>query len=197
MTIQCLQSCRWFELFLRLRPTATLRAFQPRREHVVTWTDVAGNRKVCVFLFRRQDGWHWAEWRVPKSLMRLLIPRNDEQINFLELAAVALALSTFQQFLRGQAWTAWIDNQGVVGSLIRGSSRTADANSVIAQMWLLVAKYNIALEVGRVASSANIADGPTRVVLDWVRRTEAVFHSPVIFAWLQDPWSVGAVPVSL
>ena len=63
------------------------------REHVVTWSDAAGNRKTAVFLWSVELGWHWTEYRVPNGVFQRLLPRRDDQICYLELAAVVVAYS--------------------------------------------------------------------------------------------------------
>ena len=77
---------------------------------------------------------------------------------------------------------------------MKGGARAADMNSVIGQLWLTVAKGHIALQVGRVASLANIADEPTRGSADWINRVEAKFLEPIIFDWLADPWLAPDLP---
>ena len=188
LSAQARRSCVWFAQYLVTRPVIGISAWRPRREHVVTWSDAAGNRRIAVFLFTVRLGWRWTAWRMPKSVQRRLLPRGDNQIGYMELAAVAIAMATFSDVLTGSAWTAWVDNQGVVGGLLRGGSTAADSNAVIGQLWLDMAKWDIAFEIGRVASRANIADEPTRGVSDWCDFVGATFTEPVIPDWLRDPW---------
>ena len=188
LSMQAKRSCLWFARYLELRPVVVASAFKPRREHIVTWSDAAGNRKTAVFLWSKKLGWKWTYWRVPRSIVRRLLSRSDDQIGYLELAAVVVALSTFEDDIKGQAWTAWIDNQGVVGSLIKGGSRALDLNPIIGQMWMWIARSGIALQTGRVASRSNIADEPTRGSDEWVKLVNAQFYKPVIPGWLTDPW---------
>ena len=182
------QRCRWLENYLSIRPVAVIRALKPKRELVSTWTDAAGNRSCAVFLWSVNRGWHYSYWRMPKSVLRKLLPRRNDQITYLELAAVILAFTTFQGWLTQAAWTAWVDNQGVVGALLKGGARASDVNAVIGQLWLNIAKLGIALQIGRVASKANIADEPTRGCKDWIEKSGATFHEPLIPEWLLDPW---------
>ena len=76
----------------------------------------------------------------------------------------------------------------VVGALLKGDARASEVNAVIGQLWLDIAKLGIALQIGRVASKANIADEPTRGCKDWIEKSGATFHEPVIPEWLIDPW---------
>ena len=97
---------------------------------------------------------------MPKSVLRKLLPRRDNQINYLELAAVILAFTTFQGWLTQAAWTAWVDNQGILGAILKGGARASDVNAVIGQLWLNIAKLGIALQIG---------EGPQRLTLHMSR----------------------------
>ena len=164
-------------------------ALAPKREHVITWSDAAGaNRKIAAFMWSERCGWYYTMWRMPKSVWKRLLPRNDDQIGFQELAGAVIALTTFMPWLENQAWTSWVDNQGVLGALIKGGCRAYDTNAVIGQVWLVVAEKRIAMQLGRVASLSNIADEPTRDSDDWATRVQARFLKPVISDWLADPW---------
>ena len=46
----------------------------------------------------------------------------------------------------------------------------------------------LALQLGKVESAANLADGPTRADESWVHRLNARFRSPVLPPWVCDPW---------
>ena len=165
-----------------------MRVDQPVRDRCIAWTDAAGSGMTAVFLWSEKTGWLYTQWRVPKRVIRRLLPRRDEQIGFLELAGVALALTTFEHHLRDSAWTCWCDNQGVVGALLKGGTGAQDLNAIVGQFWILVAQSCIDLELGRVASAANIADEPTRGVRTWIDRVQAEFVAPVLPGWLCDPW---------
>ena len=117
-----------------------------------------------------------------------MLPREDEQIGYQELAGLVIALVTFQGLCQGQLVTAWQDNQGVLHAVLSGGGVAAEINAVVGQLWLFVAAADMGLRLGRVPSAANVADGPTRGSLVRVERLEAVWVPPVVPGWLTRPW---------
>ena len=83
-------------------------------------------------------------------------------------------------FFLDTLWTAWIDNQGVLHSLIRGGG----SNSLIVDFTLELERRRVALWAGRVESESNIADGPTRDDLSKVSSLGALWAEP---RW--PPWA--------
>ena len=56
----------------------------------------------------------------------------------------------------------FVDNNAALGTLIRGSSRQADWNDLIGDLWLRVARAGVLLYSFYVPSHLNLADAPTR-----------------------------------
>ena len=73
-------------------------------------------------------------------------------------------------------------------SVLSGRSHAAEVNAVVGQLWLLTAKLDVSLRLGRVESKANIADGPSRDNFEWVHALGAQFVEPIVPEWLADPW---------
>ena len=189
------RACNWFIQYLDLRPLLRVKSTKTCRNRVVTWSDAAGpSRMVAAFLWSPEQGWLFTKWKAPRSLVSRLIPRNDDQITFLELAGLILALDTFGAHLEGSAWDAYVDNQGVLGAIKKGGSKALDLNCVIGQFWIELAKRNIAMRILRVQSASNIADEPTRGSTAWADRVAATFVTPVIAPWLIDPWCAPQFP---
>ena len=67
--------------------------------------------------------WYYTTLVVPDSETSQLSHRDDAQINFLEMLAVVLLVETFGDLLSGNAVFCVIDNNGVLGSLVKGSCR--------------------------------------------------------------------------
>ena len=82
------------------------------------------------------------------------------------------------------------DNMGVVGNLISGRGSAEDHNSAIAQIWLEFATENLAPWIVKVETACNLADGPTRDDLQFMRRLNAVWVDPVWPEWAMNFWSV-------
>ena len=85
-----------------------------------------------------------------------------------------------------------MDNQGVVRSLVRGSSSAGDLNMAVGQVWLAIAAMGIGLFACRVESKANVADGPTRDDLALLESMNAQFRLPVLPSWVLDLWAFPA-----
>ena len=85
--------------------------------------------------------------------------------------------------------TCYVDNNGVLGGLLRGSCAAADLNQAIGRIWLDIAKLQVGLYVVRVESRANIADGPTREYLDLLYELDAVFVEPKLPEWCKEMWA--------
>ena len=77
---------------------------------------------------------------------------------------------------------------------MKGGAKAHDLNALVGQFWIITSKLQIDLEVGRVASPANIADEPTRGANNWIVSTHARFKSPVLPDWLCDPWLAPDLP---
>ena len=120
--------------------------------------------------------------------MAQLLGRNDDQIHFLEMLAVVLMLSTFEDLLAQKAVYVFIDNNGVLGSLIKGSSKAPEVNLLVGRVWLHAAKWAWAPIWARVESEANIADGPSRRDFVMVGRLGAVWVKPRLPNWLMTLW---------
>ena len=89
-----------------------------------------------------------------------MLESHDNNISFLELLTAPLAMYTFD--IRYCLWCNYIDNQGVLHALVRGSCKRAEVNIATGAIWGEQVTRSNSLVVARVESRANIADGPTR-----------------------------------
>eukprot|EP00959_Pyramimonas_sp_CCMP1952_P267866 5600565-Pyramimonas_sp.AAC.1 len=67
----------------------------------------------------------------------------------------------------------FIDNDGVLHALINGSGRAPELNFGVGMTWLDMASRDISLQLGRVESEANLADGPSRNDLSMMHQLSA------------------------
>jgi len=179
------------EFFLRLlgARVASLRSALVPRFHVQLWSDAAGaSRMVAAFFWHPVAGWLLTRWECLAGVLQDLLPREDEQIGYQELAGLVVALATLRGLCQGQLLTAWQDNQGVSHAVLSRGGVAPEINAVVGQVWLFVAVADVGLRLGRVPSAANVADGPTRDSLVWVERLAAVWVPPVVPGWLTRPW---------
>ena len=127
---------------------------------------------------------------VPSYIIEQLLERGDKQIGVAECLALIVFLASFAHLLRGTLLTLYTDNQGVLGSVINGSSTAPEMNAIIGSIWLHVSAHHISLDVYRVESAANIADGPSRSSFELMERLGALEVEAVWPQICMDLWSV-------
>jgi hypothetical protein len=92
--------------------------------------------------------------------------------------------------LRGDLVSAFSDNDGVLHSIIKGSSQSPEVALLVAWLWHQAAVQRLGLQFGRVESKANIADGPTRDRRAALERRLAEFKEPRLPAMCEDLWKL-------
>ena len=113
---------------------------------------------------------------VSAQICAQLLHREDDLISYQEFLAVPLGYYTFQ--LSDVHSLTFIDNDGVLGGVIKGSSKLLEVNSGIGRLWLDMASSHIALMLARAEREANAADGPTRGMFDYLNRLKRNFSAP-------------------
>ena len=93
--------------------------------------------------------------------------------------------------MRGALVILAIDNQGVVGGLVKGTSSASDHNATVAHIWLDFAVNASAPWVIRVETDCNVADGPTREKLEELNLMQAHYIEPKWPPWVVDFWKMG------
>ena len=109
-----------------------------------------------------------------------------------ELMAIPLALSSFASLLNGSLVTFFIDNNGALCSLIKGSAGAADLNRAIGMIWQGFAKQHVGFYGARVESAANLADGPTRDEFAHLSALGARYMEPSLPEWAYHVWEFDA-----
>ena len=187
MSLWLMCACLWWISYLELCPPSLFLATH-RRKHSIIWTDAAGASRWIAAVCFVNDTWLWTRMIVPEDVWECFLTRNDDQIGMQELLAIPLALETFSNEIEGSLCSLYIDNNGVLGGLIRGSSVAADLNQAIGHLWLDIARLQIGLFAVRVESAANIADGPTREFLSLLGELGASFVPPRLPKWCENVW---------
>jgi len=185
----------WWMKYMDLRPVTCHRIFE-MREHNVVYIDAAGGDPWTALVARVGSIWVWSRARAPQWLLDQLLERDDNQIAVLEMAAIVLALWTLEEFIAGTAVSMFSDNTVALAALTKGSSRSPEVNCMAAQVWHLASVRSIGLMGYKVASSSNVADGPTREDLSHVRRLGALWLEPKWPCWLTDLWQFAELPES-
>ena len=120
--------------------------------------------------------------------------RGDHQIGFQEMLATVLLWGTFRDVLTEALLTVYIDNDGVLLSLIKGSGGGPETNMLIGQMWLDFAFRTTGVGLARVESKSNVADGPTRDFFDVLVQLGALEVPAKLPTWAWDLWGDIADP---
>ena len=129
----------------------------------------------------------------PAQILDDLVQRNDGMIGVLELLAVLLVLETWKEALRYARWQAYIDNDGVLHSIINASIRAIDVNRIVGKLWKSLHTLATDLTAFRIESKANIGDAPCRVddeeELHDLKRLGAEFVNPSLPPFLYTVWA--------
>ena len=178
----------WWAEYLNLRPATKVCADLAKR-HAVCWTDAAGvSRWLAAVLFI--DGrFHFVRCITPDCVWVQLLDRGDNQIGAQEMLAVLLFFESFSILLGGAQVTLYVDNQGVLGSCVKGSSDGPEINLCVGRLWLHIAFLCCEVVFVRVESKANVADGPTRDDLTLLQDLSASESQAKLPGWLRDLWS--------
>lgn len=115
-----------------------------------------------------------------QSLMSQFMARRDKQIMTLEILAIMVALSTFDEQLRGRKVIVFSDNKGAEFATGKGSSKAADHNQLVHEIWTHALRSHIHLWVERVPSADNISDSPSRFDYELLEDMGATWVRPVI-----------------
>ena len=184
---------QWFMQYLECCPTSIRTCPDAARTQVVTWSDAAGESKWVAAVIWHNQQFLFTRMQTPAQLWKLLLDRGDHQIQFQEVLGLLLAWGTFCPLLKGAAWLAFVDNNTVLHALLTGGGGGPESHMCVGRLWLELAKSGVALHVGRVESSANIADGPTRNDLATLALLKAQWVPPLLPEWVADFWSGPAV----
>ena len=83
-------------------------------------------------------------------------------IGALELLAVLLVAETWKEEITSTRWEAYIDNNGVLFSIINASCKAPDINLIVGKFWRRLHETSTELVAFRMESMANIADAGSR-----------------------------------
>ena len=183
-------ACKFWIAFLDQQPEmyTTLDDFNEKGKKVHIWGDAAGKTRWIAAVINCDGHWRWTRWRCFDKRWKDLLLRDNDQINVQELLSVVLAVKTFENDLRGRLWFHWCDNDGITHTMVHGSATSGDINNIAGKMLLDIANLRAGINIERVESAANIADGPTRDFMVQVNRLEAQEIPPVMPQWIDNIW---------
>ena len=178
----------WWMAYLDVRPATQVSSTVSKR-HVVGWCDAAGASRWLGAVVYANGLFFYARCITPGFIWDQLLEREDNQIGVQEMLGVLLLLESFSELLQGALLTLYIDNDGVLGSCIKGSSHSPEINLFVGRMWLGLAFFKIDVVFVRVESEANIADGPTRDDVKLLEALGAKQWQAKLPGWLQSLWT--------
>lgn len=189
VTPQLHNASSWWIKFLTARPPASF-DIKGTRPTIRMWTDASGASRTlaAVVAVMSESGvnWFWTRMVVPFCIWEQLLDRHDDQIGFQEFLAFALGYEAFG--IHDTLLISYIDNDGVLKAIIKGSARPPEVNLAIGKVWLDMATKHNALFAARVESKANVADGPSRDDLALINGLNAKYMTPILPSWAWDLW---------
>ena len=121
MSPALLNAASWWTKFLELKPSVRLAVGHTTKKTVWAWTDASGEDPCLGVVVYARCSWYYTYLDAPPAVFDQLLHRQDSQINFLEMLAVLLFVTTFQSIIHGTAAFVFIDNNGVLGSLLKAA----------------------------------------------------------------------------
>ena len=100
--------------------------------------------------------------KVPPEVVKLFEDRK-QQIHMGELLAPICAILRWQELLKNESATFYIDNMGVFCKIVNGSSRALDAGTSVFALHLRLASLNMTCWWEWVASESSCSNGGSRV----------------------------------
>ena len=129
----------------------------------------------------------------PSGILDNMLQRNDGMIGVLELLAVLLVLETWKDTFQYARWQAYIDNDGVLYSIINASCKAPDINLIVGKFWKSLHSLSTDLTAFRVESKANIGDAGSRIAdegeLHDLNYLHAKFVDPRLPSFLYTVWA--------
>jgi len=134
----------------------------PDTEPVHLFCDAAGAPARVAAVLWVDGQWLFSDGPPPAKVLELWTVRADQQIMGLELLSIALALSVFEEQLRGRKVVIRSDNSGAEWCTRNGVARSFDHCHLIHQMWAHISRCHIFAWICRVPTDDNLADLPSR-----------------------------------
>ena len=178
------RALRWWLRFLECVPRRTVPCSRlSERLRCIVYSDATGHGNVAwAICLPAQRVFSAAE--VPKAVWRWARFRRNQVATWELLAAICALHWLLSQGFGELEVLLFVDNNTALGTLIRGSSRQADWNDLIGDLWLRVARAGVLLYSFYVPSHLNLADAPTRP-----RQKAAALEAMQAAGFAQVPWA--------
>ena len=156
------RALRWWLRFLDCVPARVFRCAQPvRRSRCVVYSDATG-RGSLGWVAATPGARVWATSVVPSAVWEWAQYRKNQVATWELLAAICALEWLLAQGEGDLEICLFVDNTNALGTLVRGSSRQADWNDLVGDLWLRVARAGVLFYCFYVPSHLNLADAPSR-----------------------------------
>jgi hypothetical protein len=182
----------WWLRYLASAPVRHIPLAPGQRSRLILYTDATG-RGALAWVAQWNDRRQFAACKVPRWLRRWVL-RRKTQIATWELVAAVCALWHFLDSWEvddGTEIPLFVDSTVPLGTLLRGSSRQRDWNSLLNEIWFQTAARCLLLLGWRVPSKQNLADAPTRPIARWkeIQELKDRGFREVEWRWpVRSPW---------
>jgi hypothetical protein len=123
----------WWTHDIEVRPPSKA-SFRLGRKEVILWSSASGESRTLGVVTAVKDVGSWSYaytyLRVPDEFWELLLDRLDKQTDHHELLAVTLVMTT--RAVQSYVVTNDVDNDGVLGSILKGASKCHEVRLGIA-----------------------------------------------------------------
>ena len=177
---------QWFLSILYEIPPRILRDTS-RAKEIRLFVDASSGKRdeqACLGVVITQRNVHhrFCKWRVPSEFIDSLFKERGNYIQFLEMCASILALSTFGHELGDANTIMYCDNTAQQGALIKGYGRNWDLTIVANVFWRIACRESLNIQIERVSSRENISDIPSRprdtAAMKWLLDNGAILVTP-------------------
>eukprot|EP00435_Cladocopium_sp_Y103_P055081 s1454_g18.t1 len=114
---------------------------------------------------------HFGE-EVPSALMKIFLEDSRNPIHELELLPVLISVRIWSEKIKRSQLVLFVDNDSRM-ALIRGSGETRHAKTMISEVTLLETRLQLKTWYARVPSFSNLADDPSRLCFELLRRQQS------------------------
>jgi hypothetical protein len=158
------RSLEWWLRFLPKAPVRDIPLTPSIRRRAVVYSDATGGGHLS-WVADLGSYRVFSRATIPPWLKRWVHRRRNQVATWELVAAVSALWFLFDELRRpGPQWEVqmFIDSIAALGTLLRGSSRQEDWNTLVTELWFRTATEGILLGAWWVPSKLNVADAPTR-----------------------------------
>ena len=168
---------RWWAEFLAAARPREISVREPRRP-IVILTDGAVEDTVSVggvFIDRDTGKFEFFGAEVPQDVAAVWgrVSGSEQVIGQAELAPLVLAAKLWQNDLQGRHVLFFVDNDSAKDAVVRGYSPSLPSALLVGALWQTMAAAGAAPWFDRVPGPSNIADGPSRLRFEDLRKLGA------------------------